>query len=111
MSVQPNITLNANFMSPFTNFQNGVLGQVAITNDGASGGNYRYICDTTSSNGVSMFIPYSNEFLTISFVSPDSLAIIGTTTPLISNYMLTLFFDFIEDSPLLMDKPENNLPR
>ena len=111
MSVQPNITLNANFMSNFTNFQNGmVIGQVNIINDNC--GSNRFICDTSSGKGVSMLIPDSNQFLTISLVSPDTLAIIGTTNPTITNYQLTLYFDVDEDdSPLLMDKPENNLPR
>ena len=113
MSIQPNITLNANFMSNFTNFQNGmVIGQVNIINDNASNGNYRFIWDSSSGKGVSMLIPDNNQFLTISLVSPDTLAIIGTTNPTITNYQLTLYFDVDEDdSPLLMDKPENNLPR
>ena len=111
MSVQPNITLNANFMSPFTNFQNGmVLGQVAVFNDQAIYSNYRFICDTTSAKGVSMLIPDSNQTLTISLVSPDTLAIIGTTSPLISNYQLILYFD-VDDTCSVLDEPENNMPR
>jgi hypothetical protein len=110
MSIQPNITLNANFMSNFSNFQNGlVLGQVNIINDGC--GSRRFVCDTSTAGGVSMLIPDSNQFLTISFVSPDNLAIIGTTNPLITNYLLTLYFDVDDDTLSLMDKPENNLPR
>ena len=110
MSVQPNMTLNANFMSPYTNYQNGVvLGQVILYNNNA--GSYQFICDTTTAKGVSMIISDTNQFLTISLVSPDSLAIIGTTTPIINSFMLTLYFDFYDEMPLLLDNPENNLPR
>jgi len=84
-------SLRANFTSPYANNYNGVnLGLVNPVND-PTGGNHRYLGNTSTEIGIDINLPRGNEALSLRFVAMDE-SILDVNV----DYQVWLYFEVEE---------------